>query len=77
MANPAVKDKDGISAAVVLAHLIRDVYGRGSTLAATLDDLYKQYVTRLSGRGLTHARALIHGSAVPRSGCGRAGLATT
>ena len=43
MANPAVKDKDGISAAMVLAHLIRDVYGRGSTLVATLEDLYKQY----------------------------------
>ena len=43
MVNPLVKDKDGISAAVVLAHLIRDVYGTGSTLVGTLERLYEQF----------------------------------
>ena len=42
MANPLVKDKDGISGAVVLAHLIRDVYGNGSTLVSTLERLHKE-----------------------------------
>ena len=46
MANPLVKDKDGISGAVVLAHLVRDVYGSGGTLTGTLTRLQSECVAR-------------------------------
>ena len=43
MCGSRVLDKDGVTAAAVLAQLAVAVYARGSTLAATLSQLYERY----------------------------------
>lgn len=43
MTDPTVKDKDGISAAVTMAHMADYVAKQGHTLLHTLESLYHQY----------------------------------
>src|SRR5690606_17638520 len=63
-----VRDKDGISAAVLFAELVAVLRERGTTVLAHLEGLYRRYglfvssqvnLTRKGAAGLTELRALM------------------
>lgn len=43
MVNPAIPDKDGVSAAVLIAELAHKLALEGKTLSHYLEDIYKRF----------------------------------